>query len=35
MTQLAADERAARLALTALGGTGNLNGSMPVPPSTQ
>ena len=33
-TQLAADERAARLALTALGGPGNLNGSMPVPPST-
>jgi len=33
-TQLAADERAARLALTALGGPGNLNGSTPVPPST-
>jgi riboflavin kinase/FMN adenylyltransferase len=33
-TQLAADERAARLALTAIGGPGNLNGSMPVPPST-
>jgi len=33
MTQLAADERAARLALTALGGAGNLNGSTPVPPS--
>jgi riboflavin kinase/FMN adenylyltransferase len=32
MTQLAADERAARLALTALGGAGNLNGSTPVPP---
>jgi riboflavin kinase/FMN adenylyltransferase len=34
MTQLAADERAARLALTALGGTGNVNGSTPAPPST-
>lgn len=33
MTQLAADERAARLALTAPGGAGNLNGSTPVPPS--
>jgi riboflavin kinase/FMN adenylyltransferase len=33
MAQLAADERAARLALTALGGAGNLNGSTPVPPS--
>jgi riboflavin kinase/FMN adenylyltransferase len=33
MTQLAADERAARLALTALGGAGNLNGSTPAPPS--
>jgi riboflavin kinase / FMN adenylyltransferase len=33
MTQLAADERAARLALTALGEAGNLNGSTPVPPS--
>jgi riboflavin kinase/FMN adenylyltransferase len=32
MTQLATDERAARLALTALGGAGNLNGSTPVPP---
>ena len=34
MTQLAADERAARRALTAVGGAGNLNGSTPVPPST-
>jgi riboflavin kinase / FMN adenylyltransferase len=33
IAQLAADERAARLALTALGGAGNLNGSTPVPPS--
>jgi riboflavin kinase/FMN adenylyltransferase len=33
MTQLTADERAARLALTALGEAGNLNGSTPVPPS--
>jgi riboflavin kinase/FMN adenylyltransferase len=33
VTQLAADERAARLALTAIGGAGNLNGSTPVPPS--
>ena len=33
MTQLAAAERAARLALTAPGGAGNLNGSTPVPPS--
>ncbi len=34
MTQLAADERAARRALTALGGADNLNGSTPAPPST-
>ena len=34
MAQLADDERAARRALTALAGPGNLNGSMPVPPST-
>ena len=34
MTQLADDERAARRALTAIGGTGNLNGSTPAPPST-
>ncbi|HUQ45788.1 MAG TPA: bifunctional riboflavin kinase/FAD synthetase [Gemmatimonadaceae bacterium] len=34
MAQLADDERAARRALTALGGTGNLNGSTPAPPST-
>jgi riboflavin kinase/FMN adenylyltransferase len=34
MTQLAADERAARRALTATGGAGNLNGSTPAPPST-
>ena len=34
MTQLAADERAARRALTAVVGSGNLNGSTPVPPST-
>ena len=33
--QLAADERDARRALTALGGSGNLSGSTPVPPSTQ
>ena len=33
-SQLAADERAARLALTAIGGTDNLNGSTPAPPST-
>lgn len=32
VAQLAADERAARLALTAPGGAGNLNGSTPVPP---
>lgn len=32
--QLAEDERAARRALTALAGTGNVNGSTPVPPST-
>jgi hypothetical protein len=35
MAQLAEDERAARRALTAPVGAGNLNGSMPVPPSTQ
>ena len=34
MAQLAEDERAARVALTAVVGAGNLNGSMPVPPST-
>jgi len=34
MAQLAADERDARLALTAPGGPGNLNGSTPAPPST-
>jgi riboflavin kinase/FMN adenylyltransferase len=34
VAQLAADERAARRALTALGGAGNLNGSTPAPPST-
>ena len=34
MTQLAVDERAARRALTALGGADNLNGSTPAPPST-
>jgi riboflavin kinase / FMN adenylyltransferase len=34
MAQLADDERAARTALTAVAGAGNLNGSMPVPPST-
>ena len=34
MTQLAADERAARRALTAVVGSGNLNGSTPAPPST-
>jgi len=33
--QLAADERDARRALTALAGSGNLSGSTPVPPSTQ
>jgi riboflavin kinase/FMN adenylyltransferase len=33
--QLAADERGARRALTALAGSGNLSGSTPVPPSTQ
>jgi riboflavin kinase/FMN adenylyltransferase len=33
-SQLAADERAARRALTALGGAGSLNGSTPAPPST-
>jgi riboflavin kinase / FMN adenylyltransferase len=33
MAQLADDERAARRALTALAGAGNLNGSTPVPPS--
>ena len=33
-TQLAADERDARRALTALGGAGNLTGSTPAPPST-
>jgi riboflavin kinase/FMN adenylyltransferase len=32
-TQLAVDERAARHALTALGGPGNLNGSTPASPS--
>jgi riboflavin kinase/FMN adenylyltransferase len=34
MAQLAADEHAARRALTALAGAGNLNGSTPAPPST-
>jgi riboflavin kinase / FMN adenylyltransferase len=34
MMQLAADERAARRALTALGGPGNLSGSTPAPPPT-
>ena len=34
MTQLAADERAARGALTAHGGADNLTGSTPAPPST-
>jgi riboflavin kinase / FMN adenylyltransferase len=34
MAQLADDERAARRALTAVAGAGNLNGSTPVPPST-
>jgi riboflavin kinase / FMN adenylyltransferase len=34
MLQLADDERAARRALTAIAGAGNLNGSTPVPPST-
>jgi len=34
MSQLAADERAARRALTALGRSGNVNGSTPAPPST-
>ena len=34
MAQLAVDERAARRALTALGGADNLNGSTPAPPST-
>jgi riboflavin kinase/FMN adenylyltransferase len=34
MKQLAADERAARRALTALGRAGNLSGSTPAPPST-
>lgn len=34
MAQLGDDERAARRALTALGGAGNLNGSTPAPPST-
>ena len=34
MLQLAADERAARRALTAPGGPGNLNGSTPAPPPT-
>lgn len=34
MTQLAVDERAARGALTALGGADNLNGSTPAPPPT-
>lgn len=33
-TQLEVDERAARRALTALGGADNLNGSTPAPPST-
>lgn len=35
VTQLAADERDARRALTALAGSGNLSGSTPAPPSTQ
>lgn len=35
VAQLAADERDARRALTALAGSGNLSGSTPVPPSTQ
>jgi riboflavin kinase/FMN adenylyltransferase len=35
VAQLAADERDARSALTALAGSGNLSGSTPVPPSTQ
>jgi riboflavin kinase/FMN adenylyltransferase len=35
MAQLAADERAARRALTVPVGAGNLNGSTPAPPSTQ
>ena len=34
VTQLAVDERAARRALTALGGADNLTGSTPAPPST-
>jgi riboflavin kinase/FMN adenylyltransferase len=34
-SQLADDERAARRALTAPAGAGNLNGSTPAPPSTQ
>ena len=35
VAQLAADERDARGALTALAGSGNLSGSTHVPPSTQ